>query len=265
MESERQSRLRVGYGSEWHLLRYLGRHRSMLSTQVRGPTGATTVEWLDFEFTGVADAEHNYGDRELTGVDFLPTDHPARTAWCEYWPQRGNVQNWDAVASLQYPDHREWLLVEAKANVEELRSAAGAKHLGSVRKIKQALDETKRAMGVDAACDWTQPYYQYANRLAFLHFLVTQGVEARLCFVYFTGDEVSGRTCPKNGTDWRRATDAMKTHLGLTGRSELERRVHQVYLPVTPSAAAIRRQKANTVVDENGFQWNLEDFDFDVD
>jgi hypothetical protein len=241
----------------------LGRHRAELSAQIGSVARATSIEWLDFDFSGVADAEHNHGDRELTGVDFLPTDHPARAAWRELWPQRGSVQNWDAVAWLQYPDHRECLLLEAKANVEELRSASGAKHAGSVSKIKRALDETKRAMGVDPARDWNQPYYQYANRLAFLHFLATQGVAARLCFLYFTGDAVPGRSCPKSRKEWKPAIDEMKAHLGLTGRSELETRVHHTYLPVTPSVTAIRRQKANTVVDESGFRWNLEDFDFD--
>lgn len=228
-------------------------------------TGATSVEWQDFEFTGFADAEHNYGDRELTGVDFLATQHPARDAWCEFWPQRGNVQNWDAVARLKYPDRDEWALVEAKANVEELRSASGAKHPGSVSKIKLALDETKRAMGVNPERDWTQPYYQYANRLAFLHFLATQGVAARLCFVYFTGDAVPGRTCPRSQKEWKPAIDEMKANLGLTGKSEIEKRVHHVFLPVTLSVGAIRREKADIVVDDKGQRWNMRDFDFGGD
>jgi len=55
---------------------------------------------------------------------------------------------------------------------------------------------------VDPARDWNQPYYQYANRLAFLHFMGTQGVAARLCFLYFTGDAAPGRTCPKSREAW---------------------------------------------------------------
>ncbi len=222
MGNERQSRLRVGYGSEWHLLRYLGRHRAELSADVRSVARATSIEWLDFDFSGVADADHNHGDLELTGVEFLPTDHPARAAWREFWPQRGSVQNWDAVGWLQYPDRREWLLLEAKANVEELRSASGAKHPGSVSKIGQALEATKLAMGVDPARDWTQPYYQYANRLAFMHFLSKQGVAARMCFLYFTGDAAPGRTCPRNAKD----ETAPRSH-----RSERTRITRASHLP----------------------------------
>jgi hypothetical protein len=37
-----------GYGSECHLLRYLGRHRTELDKRVREETGGQHVEWLDY-------------------------------------------------------------------------------------------------------------------------------------------------------------------------------------------------------------------------
>jgi len=231
---QRPSRLRAGYGSEWHLLRYLGRHRKELSNLVRRQTKAISVDWLDFGFTEMADADHNYGDRELTGVEFLPARHAARGKWQAFWPQRGSAQNWDAVASLDFGSHRDWLLVEAKANVEELISATGAKAHGGLPRIRAALSETKRAMGVDEDRDWTKPYYQFANRLAFLHFLTSQGLGTRLCFIYFTGDEVPGRTCPSSEDDWHEALVTMKGSLGLTGASSLEARIHYLFLPVVP-------------------------------
>ena len=40
----------VGYGSECHLPRYLGRHRALLDRRVLDVTGATAVEWLDYPF-----------------------------------------------------------------------------------------------------------------------------------------------------------------------------------------------------------------------
>lgn len=42
-----------GYGSECHLLRYLGRHRKRLDAAVCEVTGATGVHWLDFPFASV--------------------------------------------------------------------------------------------------------------------------------------------------------------------------------------------------------------------
>jgi len=39
-----------GYGSECHLLRYLGRHRDRLNAEVCRETGGSDVRWLDFPF-----------------------------------------------------------------------------------------------------------------------------------------------------------------------------------------------------------------------
>lgn len=39
-----------GYGSEWHLLRYLGRHRNLLDNAVRDATRCGRFDWLDFGF-----------------------------------------------------------------------------------------------------------------------------------------------------------------------------------------------------------------------
>lgn len=40
----------AGFGSECHLLRYLGRHRNLLDQRVLNLTGADTVTWLDHPF-----------------------------------------------------------------------------------------------------------------------------------------------------------------------------------------------------------------------
>lgn len=40
----------AGYGSECHLLRYLGRHRNRFDYLIREKIGAEAVRWLDFHF-----------------------------------------------------------------------------------------------------------------------------------------------------------------------------------------------------------------------
>lgn len=102
-----------GYGSEWHLLRYLGRHRDDLDRRVSVETGATSVRWRDFPF----DSEKPRLDREWEGLEFLPLRHPARLAWAQYWPQSGTQQNWDAVGQAKIDGADEWLLIEAKAHL----------------------------------------------------------------------------------------------------------------------------------------------------
>ena len=105
-----------GYGSEWHLLRYLGRHRERLATEVQRVTSCDTVQWLDFPF----DPKSKWKDAEWQGLDFLPLESRARGKWAEFWPQTGRPPNWDAVGEVSINGHREWLLVEDNAHIVEI-------------------------------------------------------------------------------------------------------------------------------------------------
>ena len=109
-----------GYGSEWHLLRYLGRHRNFLQTEILTKTGGDSIRWLDFNYSNKN--KPLMRDRELKGVEFL--DKNVQKLWYNYWPQRGNVQNWDAIGKLRIEDREEWLLVEAKSHIKEINSTA---------------------------------------------------------------------------------------------------------------------------------------------
>jgi hypothetical protein len=93
------SKLTQFYGSEWHILRMLGRHQNWFTQQVEASTGLTGVTWRDFDFTKGMATSH--GDAEIIGPNFLPAGHPARAAWKTWWPQFGNVHNWDAVGEFQ--------------------------------------------------------------------------------------------------------------------------------------------------------------------
>ena len=231
------NKIAYGYGSEWHLLRYLGYHRKALDKAVLEAVGGQAVEWLDFPF-GPSQARP---DAEWQGVDFLPTDSPARKVWLQFWPQTGNVPNWDAVGRVEINGCREWLLVEAKAHLDEVKSSCQANARGGLRKIEAAFRETKAAMGVDASANWLAPYYQHANRLAVLYFLTTEKVAARLLFVYFLGDRFPRRTqrkCPSKPADWNAVLRPMYNHLGLTGKSDVEKRVRSIFLHVRPPKCA---------------------------
>ena len=223
----------IGYGSEFHLLRYLGYHRNELNRAVEKETGGRVIEWLDFAFGGKGKT-----DQEWTGVDFVDSAPGVKSDWLEFWPQTGNVPNWDAVGRLESNSGVEYLLVEAKAHVEELRSSCGAKKEGGLEKIKDALNGTIKANGSTAKVeDWLSPYYQYANRLAHLHFLMEHSIPARLVFIYFCGDDWGSKTlsngnapnCPKEAKKWEVPLKKMYDHLRLSGHSELEKRVHKLF------------------------------------
>lgn len=128
-----------GYGSEWHLLRYLGYHRQYLDTQVLALTGAQSLDWFDFRF--LMPNKSSKHDGEHIGVSFIE-DPQVHESWRVFWPQFGNSQNWDAVGRLRYQDHDEWLLVEAKAHLHELKSSCQATNQNSIEKINAALTKT---------------------------------------------------------------------------------------------------------------------------
>jgi hypothetical protein len=147
--------------------------------------------------------------------------------------------NWDAVGlGTDHAGVPSWVLVEAKANIPELRSDCGAGP-ESMARIRAALDETKQALMVTESRDWTQIYYQHANRLAVLHFLAKHGISAHMVDVFFYGSTVSDHRSPSDREGWTAPLEARKTYLGLTGRADLEIRVHHTLINIagahTPS------------------------------
>jgi hypothetical protein len=130
----------MGYGSECHLLRYLGRHRSLLDTKVCAAIPADAIAWLDQPF----DPKKTWLDGELKGLDFLgPNDERILHESTKVWPQSGNPPNWDAVARITKNGMSEWLLVEAKANIQELQSYCEARPDGGLPLITSTLKATK--------------------------------------------------------------------------------------------------------------------------
>ena len=72
-------RIGHGYGSEWHLLRYLGRHRAAVDRFVLDATGGEAIEWLDFGFNRNA----AMFDDEPKGLEFLANDADLQKAWAD--------------------------------------------------------------------------------------------------------------------------------------------------------------------------------------
>ena len=221
-----------GYGSEWHLLQYLGRRRHAFTRKIESLTGVSSIQWLDHTVSDASTGAPKV--RELVGLEFLDSQHPARLEWERRWPARGAVHSWDAVGQGFSNDRQTWILIEAKAHTGELKSSCGAK-LEGLLKINKVLDTTREDLHVTVETDWTRPYYQYCNRIALLHFLVTHGIDAHLAYVYFTGDRSNlgsqGRDCPANRQDWQDALAAQDHHVGVPADSPIRARIHRAFLP----------------------------------
>lgn len=148
----------------------------------------------------------------------------------DFWPLRGPC--WDGLARTADSDY---LLVEAKAHIGEMVSSGSRASEGPKAKIIQSLRQVQReiAPGADEV-DWSGTFYQYANRLAHLHFLRQQnGVKAHLVFVYFlNAPDVGGVSGgPSTKDEYIGATKVIEHYLGIRN-SKISRYIHKIFVDV---------------------------------
>jgi hypothetical protein len=229
------ARINASYGSELHLLRMLGRHRKFFDKRVCDEVGAEGIEWCDFPSGNKREDENGHvsWDREWQHLEFLPHCRSAKKVWDAAWPTHRPGHNWDAIGRVECGGLQEWLLVEAKANIEELTSDCHAKDQSSRDLIQSTLDKTKLSLGAVDAGDWTKRYYQFCNRLAALHIMNRSGSPARMLFVYFCGDVNPSKTCPATPSGWAPALSDLEKYVGLPAdRFYLRDRLHKMFIHV---------------------------------
>lgn len=163
------------------------------------------IEWLSPLET---DDFAEYRDQDV--LDLLGVT-PSRVALSDYWPLGG--PQWDALGRTASGQP---ILVEAKAHIAEMVSGSSkAQSLRSIEAIATSLSATQDWIHASAVQPWNGPYYQYANRLAMLHFLDRLNhVPSYLVFLYFVGDnDMRG---PLDIGTWQVAIHEMKASLGIS-------------------------------------------------
>ena len=173
------SKIGHGYGSEYHLLRYLGYQRGELNRKVDKATGGRLINWLDFPFS---DSPKSFYHADWQGVSFLRNDGQGagvREAWRSFWPQTGTAPSWDAVGVMDTKGATAGFWSRPRRISASSRATGGGPKAKPM--IEHALTDTKEALGIAAACDWASPYYQFCNRLAVLHFLSDARHRGTLC------------------------------------------------------------------------------------
>ena len=106
-----------------------------------------------------------------------------------WWPSGG--PSWDAIAIARRAAATDTVvLVEAKANVPEFGGApCSATSPRSIEKITAALTAAHAALvATSLPGAWLGSHYQLANRLAWTHWLRSQGVDAVFVHVVFDND-----------------------------------------------------------------------------
>lgn len=180
------------------------RHAHLLDEAIRVAGGLQPGESIRWVSPCEADAWAEY--RDAAFLARVGQQHLAE-ALARFWP-RGGPQ-WDA---LGVGDRGTILLVEAKAHLSELASTCQASP-ASRERIAASLELAKAALGASSRSNWLEGFYQYANRLAHLHFFQSHGIPAKLVFVYFTNDaQMNG---PASEAEWKAGLAHVYRHLGL--------------------------------------------------
>jgi len=201
----------LGYGSEFHLLRWVGRHREKFNKKVYDLLGIDEITWLDFNFN----KNKSIPDEEIRGIDFLSNNKSIINTFKNEWPQSGNLMNWDLIGYSKSSDT--WILCEAKAHIGELRSDCKALSADSLNKINNSIKITKEYFKIENDIDWTRQYYQFANRLYSLGLLKRHGLNAFLLNIYFVGDIIEGniRQSPQDKSEWDKEIKKMYETMGI--------------------------------------------------
>ena len=168
-----------GYGSEFQLLRFMGRHRKKLEEIIMKSIGEKGVfDWMDFEY-GSPDVNIAC-DSEIKGLSFLkdnPNYQKVFEEYKNYIPKNKwySWQNWDAVFTLNGVIY----LVEAKAYVDEMSDKNNHGSASILQYMKDLLPQ------LPVSEVWLQSYNQLANRLATTALLQKYGVKAKTLYIYF--------------------------------------------------------------------------------
>ena len=149
----------------------------------------------------------------------------------DFWPKKG--PQWGGLARTRTSGGR-LLLLEAKANIPELDSTPSGATGDSLKKIKKSLAETQRFLKVKPRTDWSQCFYQYANRLAHLYLLRELNcLDAFLVFVYFVDDRTVSNRDPVSRERWEAAISLATQHLGIPRSRWVSENVKDVFIDVS--------------------------------
>jgi hypothetical protein len=140
----------------------------------------------------------------------------------EFWPRRG--PQWDALGKTT---RGTVLLVEAKAHVGEICSPGSGAGGEARLMIERALASAASHMVARPKAPWIDTFYQLANRLAHLHFLRVNGVDAWLVLVNFIDDEEMNG--PRGVAEWQAAYQVVHHVMGIPMRNPLGKFVLHIY------------------------------------
>ena len=158
--------------------------------------------------------DQSFLDR-LSGSRYFRTPERPQQQLADFWPRFG--PQWDGLAVT---DKGQVLLMEAKAHIPEMVTApTQARGESALQKIQASLGTIKSFVNSKAPVDWSNSFYQYANRLAHLYWMrELNGHDAYLVNLFFVNDrEMNG---PVSEAEWQAAIRLQEVFLGVRQSSQ---------------------------------------------
>jgi hypothetical protein len=195
-------------GSQYLLRRAVNQQPELLRSALRESGALGKREDVVWHSPLLAESHREY--RDGAAVRALGLDARITSPLASFWPSRGPV--WDALGRSS--DGRP-VLVEAKAHIPEAVSREKASAAASKKLIDTSLTLARGHYTRKNKEDWSSPFYQYANRLAFHYWLREENeIESTLVFLYFTNAvDMEG---PKTHQEWLGAIRLIHAVLGLS-------------------------------------------------
>lgn len=209
-------------GSQLQTQIYVNARPQTLDAAVREKLGLCEQHQIQWCSPVAARRFAEYSDRsflEAVGCGHLLTELK------QFWPRGG--PRWDALGKVSLPDGRSGvLLAEGKSYPEEMMGGGAKASPASRAQIAEAMAATQRALQLPQDPErWLGRYYQFANRLAHMIWLRSQGIESWLVHLCFLADPHG----PTDEATWRAAIAAMHKELGISA-PHLDH-VGEVFLP----------------------------------
>jgi hypothetical protein len=167
------------------------------------------------------DGYSEYRDEDF--LDILGIRSIIKTPLHEFWPKNG--PQWDALGKYA----NTIFIVEAKANIPELKSPGTKASNNSKELIEKSLNSVKKYLNVDNSVYWMGTYYQYINRIAHLYYLrLLNKIDAYLIFIYFVNDNtING---PKTIDEWKCEIKELHKKIGLKEDNILSKYILNIYI-----------------------------------
>jgi len=110
--------------------------------------------------------------------------------------------------------------VEAKAHINEMESDSGVKDQLNKKQIENAFIATKNRFGIYTENSWLKKYYQLANRLAFINFMLDNEIQCSLLNIYFVNGWPKSERNVLDVNIWKKAINDEYSYLGINKNAQ---------------------------------------------